>query len=91
MWLKAVHVMELEMMAGDELVEDRRARECRAVAAHAHQFVFVGHAARWVGDDNSLATEEKRIDFLACWCHHGRLPEVFGDCRHGDEVVFLYV
>ena len=91
MWLIAVHVMKLEVMAGDELVEDRRTRECRTVATHAHQFIFVRHAARWVGDDNSLATEEERIDFLACWCHHGRFPEIFGDSRHSHELVFLYV
>ena len=87
----AVHVVELKMMAGYELMEHGGSGECRAVAAHAHQFVFVRHAARWVGDDNSLAAEEERVDFLACWCHHGRFPEIFRGCRHGDEVVFLHV
>lgn len=87
----AVHVVELEMVAGDELMEDCGARECRTVTAHTHQFVFVGHAARWVGDNDSLAAEEERIDLLAFGCHHRSFPEVSGNRRYSYEIVFLYV
>ena len=86
-----VHIVELEMMAGDELVEDSGAGEGRTVAAHAHQFVLVRHTACWIRYDDSLTTEKERVDFLACWCHHGRFPEIFGDSRYSYEVVFLYV
>jgi len=87
----AIHVVKLKMMAWNELVEDRGAGECRAVAAHAHKFVFVGHAVLWVGYDDSLAAEEERVDFLARWCHHGCFPEVFGDSWDGYEIVFFHV
>lgn len=87
----AVHVVELKVVAWNELVMDCGSRECGVVAAHTHQFILVAHAVSWVRDDNLFAAEEERIDFLACGSHHGRLPIVLGDIWDSYEVVSLDV
>jgi len=79
------------MVAGDQFVKDGRAGESRAVAAHVHEFVRVGHSVCWVGDDNAGAAEEEGVDALAGGGHHCCFPVISGDWGHGYEVVVFDV
>ena len=80
------HVL-LQVMAGNHLVKDRRAREVDIVAAHAHQLCLVRHRA--VGNETLMTSPPVKNGFTSC-CSGDIMAirhESRQSCGNGDQVV----